>query len=68
MTNYMPFGKWMMLGIHIFDYSGNNFDAHFCCLSSMTRSIEIVQTGVPWLSMFGGGSGTLSPDIQGHFI
>ena len=28
----------------------------------MTRSIEIVQTGVPWLSMFGGESGTLSPD------
>ena len=49
-------------GYTIFDYSGNNFDAHFCCLSSMTRSIEIVQTGVPWLSMFGGGSGTLSPD------
>ena len=49
-------------GYNIFDYSGNNFDAHFCCLSSMTRSMEVVQTGVPWLSMFGGESGTLSPD------
>ena len=42
----------------VFDYSGNGHDAWVCCGNNKT--IEIVQTGTPWLSMFGGENGTLA--------
>ena len=42
----------------VFDYSGNDHNATVCCGNNKT--IEIVQTGIPWLSMLGSESGTLA--------